>query len=391
MSTTGGAGAVIAVMIRGVSAVMTVRNMLLLPLLAALLLGCGNAGYYAQAVGGHLAVMRAATPIDELLRDPASDPRLKAKLHEVQAIRDFASRELALPENGSYRSYADLGRPYVVWNVFAAPELSLKAKNWCLLMVGCVSYRGYYDQREAEQLAAELRQQGYDTYVAGVPAYSTLGYFDDPLLSTFLRFGTPEVARIVFHELAHQQLFVKDDSLFNESFATALENEGMRRWLAANAAAEQRTAFETQRARKAAFAALMQAYREKFRALYEADDSRSVDQQRVAKAALFAALRRDYAELKSSWGGYAGYDPFFASDLNNAKLASLALYNELAPAFEALLAQQNYDLPQFYRRIARLATLDKAARRELLMQLLPATDDSQQVQDSVTVSAAEIR
>ncbi len=369
------------------------RNSLLLPLLAALLVGCGNAGYYAQAVGGHLAVLRAATPIDELLRDPASNANapLQAKLHAAQEIRDFASRELALPENGSYRSYADLGRPYVVWNVFAAPELSLQARKWCLLMVGCVSYRGYYAQQAAEAFAAELRQQGYDTYVAGVPAYSTLGYFDDPLLNTFLRFGTPEVARIVFHELAHQQLFVKDDSLFNESFASAVENEGMRRWLAANAAAEQRAVFETQRARKAAFAALMQRYREKFRALYDADDRRPVDEQRAAKAALFAALRRDYAELKTSWGGYAGYDPFFASDLNNAKLASLALYNELVPAFEVLLAQQNHDLPQFYRRVAKLAALDKAARRELLLQLLPAADDSPQVQDSVTVSAAEIR
>ncbi|MEF8734322.1 MAG: aminopeptidase [Candidatus Accumulibacter meliphilus] len=360
----------------------------LLPLLAALLVGCGNAGYYAQAVGGHLAVMRASTPIDALLHDPADDPRLKNQLQEAQAIRDFASRELALPENHSYRSYADLGRPYVVWNVFAAPELSLQAKTWCLWMVGCVSYRGYYEQREAEELAVELREQGYDTYVAGVPAYSTLGYFDDPLLNTFLRFGTPEVARIIFHELAHQQLFVKDDSLFNESFATAVENEGMRRWLAANAAPEQRAVFETQRARKAAFAALMQAYRERFRALYDADgadSTRPTVEQRAAKAALFHDLRRDYAELKAGWGGYAGYDRFFADDLNNAKLVSLALYNELVPAFEALLAQQDYDLPQFYQRVASLAALDKAARHEALMQLLPAANEARQAQGRVTV------
>ncbi|WP_423753310.1 aminopeptidase [Candidatus Accumulibacter phosphatis] len=363
-------------------------NTVLLPLLAALLLGCGNAGYYAQAVGGHLAVMRATTPIDALLHDPADDPRLKSRLQEAQEIRDFASRELALPENGSYRNYADLGRPYVVWNVFAAPELSLQAKTWCLWMVGCVSYRGYYEQHAAEELAAELREQGYDTYVAGVPAYSTLGYFDDPLLNTFLRFGTPEVARIVFHELAHQQLFVKDDSLFNESFATAVENEGMRRWLAANAAPEQRAVFETQRARKAALAALMRAYREKFRVLYEADgadSTRPTVEQRAAKAALFDDLRRDYAELKTSWGGYAGYDRFFADDLNNAKLVSLALYNELVPAFEVLLAQQDYDLPQFYQRVAELAALDKAARREALMQLLPAANEARQAQGRVTV------
>ncbi|EXI87314.1 MAG: putative aminopeptidase [Candidatus Accumulibacter regalis] len=363
-------------------------------LLAALLTGCSNAGYYAQAIGGHFAVMRAATPIARLMSDPASDPRLKSKLHEVQAIRDFASRNLALPDNGSYRAYADLGRPYVVWNVFAAPELSLKARNWCLLMVGCVSYRGYYDQRDAEALAAELREQGYDTYVAGVPAYSTLGYFDDPVLNTFLRFGTPEVARIVFHELAHQVVFVNDDSLFNESFATALENEGMRRWLASNAAPGQRAIFETQRLRKAGFAALMHAYRDRFRALYDtdrADGAGPTVAQRDAKAALFAALRSDYAELKASWDGYAGYDAFFGDDLNNAKLASLALYNELVPAFEALLARLDYDLPQFYRSVSQLAALDKDARRQALTRLMPAADETRQAQGSVALGAAEVR
>lgn len=360
-------------------------------LLAALLSGCSNAGYYAQAIGGHLAVMRAATPIDRLMSDPASDPRLKSKLHEVQAIRDFASRDLALPDNGSYRAYADLGRPYVVWNVFAAPELSLKARNWCLLMVGCVSYRGYYDQRDAEALAAELREQGYDTYVAGVPAYSTLGYFDDPVLNTFLRFGTPEVARIVFHELAHQVVFVNDDSLFNESFATALENEGMRRWLASNAAPGQRAIFETQRLRKAGFAALMHAYRDRFRALYDNDRARPTVAQRDAKSALFAALRSDYAELKASWDGYAGYDAFFGDDLNNAKLASLALYNELVPAFEALLARLDYDLPQFYRSVSQLAALDKDARRQALTRLMPAAEENRQAQGSVALGAAEVR
>jgi len=360
-------------------------------LLAVLLTGCSNAGYYAQAIGGHLAVMRAATPIDRLMSDPASDPRLKSKLHEVQAIRDFASRDLALPDNGSYRAYADLGRPYVVWNVFAAPELSLKARNWCLLMVGCVSYRGYYDQRDAEALAAELREQGYDTYVAGVPAYSTLGYFDDPVLNTFLRFGTPEVARIVFHELAHQVVFVNDDSLFNESFATALENEGMRRWLASNAAPGQRAIFETQRLRKAGFAALMHAYRDRFRALYDNDRVRPAAAQRDAKAALFAALRSDYAELKASWDGYAGYDAFFGDDLNNAKLASLALYNELVPAFEALLARLDYDLPQFYRSVSQLAALDKDARRQALTRLMPAAEENRQAQGSVALGAAEVR
>lgn len=345
--------------------------------LAGALLGCNNLGYYAQAVGGHVAVMRAAQPISGVLGDPAGDPALKKQLEDVHAIREFASRELGLPDNNSYRSYADLGRPYVVWNVFAAPEFSLEPMRWCMLLVGCVNYRGYYDKQDAEALAAELREQGYDTFVGGVPAYSTLGYFDDPVLNTFLRLGTPEVARTVFHELAHQLIFVQDDSLFNESFATAVENEGMRRWLASHGDAGQRAAFNAQRERKAAFAGLMRDFRKKVRALYEID--RSAADQRQAKADLFDALRREYAGLKAGWGGYAGYDKFIAEDLNNAKLASLALYSELVPAFERLLDQENHDLPRFYGRVAELAALGKEDRCNTLTGLLPASSDTRQV------------
>jgi len=356
-------------------------------LLAVLLTGCSNLGYYMQAMGGHFEVMRAAQPISELVRDPASDPQLRKNLEEVQAIREFASRELALPDNNSYRSYVDVGRPYVVWNVFAAPEFSLEPKRWCMLMVGCVNYRGYYDRKDAESLAAELRQEGYDTHVGGVPAYSTLGYFDDPVLSTFLRHGTPEVARIVFHELAHQLVFVADDSAFNESFATAVENEGMRRWLAGRAALDQRPAFEAQRQRKAAFAMLMRDYRKQLHALYQTADS--ADRQRQAKAGLLGMLRRDYAELKASWGGYAGYDKFFAEDLNNARLASLSLYSELVPAFEALLDQEDRDLSRFYQRVRSLAALDKAARRGVLAQLLPVSADIRMARSGATANAPE--
>lgn len=342
------------------------RNSFLPPLFAILLAGCSNLGYYVQAMGGHFEVMRAAQPISDLVRDPASDPQLRKALEEVQAIREFASRELGLPDNNSYRSYADVGRPYVVWNVFAAPEFSLQPKRWCMLMVGCVNYRGYYDRKDAESLAAELREEGYDTHVGGVAAYSTLGYLDDPVLSTFLRHGTPEVARTVFHELAHQLIFVADDSAFNESFATAVENEGMRRWLAGRAALDQRPAFEAQRQRKADFARLMRDYRKQLHSLYTIADS--ADRQRQAKAALLDSLRRDYAELKATWGGYAGYDRFFAEDLNNARLASLSLYSELVPAFEALLAQEDHQLPRFYQRVRSLAALDREARRGVLAQ-----------------------
>jgi predicted aminopeptidase len=350
------------------------RPLLLAAALAMSLAGCGNLGYYAQAVGGHFDVMAAARPIDEIVRDPAGDPALHTQLREALAIREFATRELGLPDNGSYRNYADLGRPFVLWNVFAAPEFSLQPRSWCMLMVGCVSYRGYYAREDAERLATELRQEGYDTFVGGVPAYSTLGWFDDPVLNTFLRQGTLEVARTVFHELAHQRIFVRDDTVFNESFATAVENEGLRRWTAGHLAAGQRAGFEKQRARKEAMVGLLRDYRKRFRVLYETP--RAADRQLQAKTDLLAALHADYAALKAGWGGYAGYDRVLGADFNNATLVSFALYGELVPAFELLLQQEGHDLQRFYRRVSELATLDKDARHRALVRLLPAVSES---------------
>jgi predicted aminopeptidase len=366
----------------------SVLPLMLIILLVGSLPGCSNIDYYAQAISGHIDVIRAARPVSDVMRDPASDPLLRKKLEEVQAMREFASRELSLPDNNSYRSYADLGRPFVVWNVFATPEFSLEPKRWCLLVVGCVNYRGYYDRQDAERLAAELRQEGYDTFVGGVAAYSTLGYFNDPVLNTFLRFGTPEVARTVFHELAHQILFVKDDSFFNESFATAVENEGMRRWLARHATPEQCVAFEVQKKRKAAFVGLIRDYRKKALALYKDAHlaAELTDQQRHAKAELLDALRREHANLKASWGGYAGYDKFFGEDLNNAKLVSISLYTELVPAFEVLLDNENRDLPRFYQRVVTLAALDKEARRGALAQLLLTVSSDTSQRKSSTAS-----
>ena len=361
------------------------RNSVLTIMLAGSLTGCSNLGYYAQAVGGQVAVMRAAQPIGDVLKDPAGDPELKKQLVNVHAIREFASHELGLPDNNSYRTYADLGRPYVVWNVFAAPEFSLHPVRWCMFVVGCVNYRGYYDRQDAENLADELRGEGYDTFVGGVPAYSTLGYFDDPVLNTFLRLGIAEVARTVFHELAHQLIFVADDSLFNESFATTVENEGMRRWLAGQPG--QRAAFEAQQKRRAAVAGLMRDFRKNFHTLYASAGDVDVDYQRQAKAALLDALRRDYAALKTGWDGYAGYDKFFGEDLNNAKLASLSLYSELVPAFELLLEQEHHDLPRFYQRVVALAALGKQARCSALTGLLPASGDATQACDRLTTGA----
>lgn len=333
---------------------------LLVIVLALLLGGCASAGYYAQAVGGHLRVMNAARPIEEILQDPAADPVLKNKLEHVLAVREFASRELALPDNGSYRSYADLGRPFAVWNVFAAPEFSIEPEKWCMAFVGCVGYRGYYDRGEAERYAGELRGSGLDTYVAGVAAYSTLGYFSDPVLNTFLRLGEIEAARLIFHELAHQLLFVEGDTEFNESFAATVEEEGLRRWFAGNANPEQQQAFAARQRHKAQFEQLVEEYRGRLRTLYATRLPPA--EMRRAKAEILADMQRAYASVKQTWGGDARYDKWFEGGLNNARIASVGLYTRLVPAFEALLEKEGRDLPRFYRRVAGLSRLPPVER-----------------------------
>lgn len=329
---------------------------LLLPLLG----GCGTLRYYSQAVSGHLDLMRRSSPIAVRLHDDSVPAALKAKLQTVLRIRDFASHELALPDNGSYRSYADLGRQYALWNVFAAPEFSLEPVTSCFLLAGCVGYRGYFAQADAAAEGARLRALGYDVYVGGSPAYSTLGWFDDPVLSTFINYPEGELARLLFHELAHQLVYVKDDTQFNESFATAVEQTGVERWLAHAGDAGKRAAYQRSQEMRDAFLALMGKYRLALKEYYAEDWPVAVKRQ--GKARLFAEMDRDYRQLKASWGGFAGYDRWFTAQPNNATLASIALYTELVPAFRALLEREGGDLPRFYAAVKALAQLQPEQR-----------------------------
>ena len=324
------------------------------------LAGCTSAEYYSQAVAGHLAIMRLAKPIPERIADPGTAPALRARLERIQAIRDFASRELGLPDNGSYRSYADIGRPYAIWNLFVAPELSVSPRESCFPVAGCVSYRGYYALEDARRHGAEARARGDDVYLGGVPAYSTLGWFDDPVLSTFIRYPDGELARLLFHELAHQTVYVKDDTAFNESFAVAVEREGVRRWLAKHGTEADRSAYETLQTRKQAFVALVLRYRDRLAAAY--GEPIADAQKRVAKARLIAEMEAEYGALKAQWGGFAGYDRFFDQPVGNAHFASVAAYTELVPAFESLLAREGGALPRFYAAVRALAALPKAER-----------------------------
>lgn len=333
---------------------------------AGLLAGCEMAAYYSQAIGGHLDLVARAQPVERLLADPATPERLRQRLGTAARIRDFASRELKLPDNGSYRSYADLGRPYAVWNVVAAPQFALEAVQSCFPVAGCVRYRGFYAHADAARHAAGLRAQGHDVFVYGVPAYSTLGWFDDPLLSSFIHYADAELARLVFHELAHQLVYAKGDSSFNESFAVAVEREGVRRWLMAQGRESELQSFTAAMGRGREFASLMAAARTRLAAIYREDAP--ADAMRARKAGAFAALRTEYEALKHGrWNGFAGYDRFFVEqEPNNALLASFATYTQHVEAFERLLAQEGRDLERFYARVRALAALDPAARNRAL-------------------------
>ena len=334
--------------------------------------GCSTLGYYAQSVTGHLNLVQAARPVPEWLADPSTPSRLKARLELSQRIRDFAVAELGEPDNASYRRYADLKRGAAVWNVVAAPELSLELKTWCFAVVGCVGYRGYYDRAEAEAFATGLlAKERLDVSVYPVPAYSTLGklppadWLADPLLNTFIDYPEGDLARLIFHELAHQVAFAPGDTLFNESFASAVEKIGLERWLGRPENAQARLDYVRSESRRADFRELTSRYRDELLALYRSDAPESA--RREGKAAVMARLRADYAALKAGpWGGFAGYDRWFA-EANNASFGVLASYTSLVPAFERLFEREGRDFARFYAEVRRLAALPAEQRRAALL------------------------
>ncbi|PWB31649.1 aminopeptidase [Pseudomonas sp. SDI] len=334
-------------------------------LLLGLLNGCSSVGYYSQLAGGQWQLLRARTPVAEVVADPSRAASLRQHLARSQQAREFASRQLKLPDNRSYRVYADIGRPFVVWNVFATAEFSLDAQTHCFPIAGCVAYRGYYRQGAARGAAALQRLAGMDVYVGGVEAYSTLGWFDDPILNTMLGWGDERLATLIFHELAHQQLYVKDDSEFNESFATFVEQEGTRQWRAARGLAPLPAGAERQRDQ---FVALVLASRARLKALYA--QALAPDAMRAGKQAEFERLRQEYRQVRDSqWAGDKRFDAWINAPLNNAKLLPFGLYDQWVPAFAALFRQAQGDWNTFYRRARTLGELPLAARRDALARL----------------------
>jgi predicted aminopeptidase len=359
-------------------------QVLLSLLLCSAISGCGIA-YLAQATQGQWRLMRTRRPIDRVLADPATDSTLKSRLLLVQDARNFASIDLALPDNRSYRSYADLGRPYVVWNVVAAPEFSIQPQRWCFPFTGCLSYRGYFQERSARAFAAALAARGNDTLVAGVSAYSTLGHFADPVLNTMMRYGDLDLVATIFHELAHQLLYVKGDSEFNESFAVTVEQEGLRRWLAARGRSLELQQFLERRAAEQQVIHVFAAGRARLDSLYHEPLARGAMRER--KRQLMAEIGENVRALERQYQIRSGYGTWIQGGLNNAHLASIATYSDCVPGFQRLLESNAGQLPAFYAAVRKLSR-DTAARRALCRPVVTAAA-APRAQDAAIASTSE--
>jgi len=345
------------------------------------LAGCG-AGYLLQAAHGQWQLLRARTPITRLLAAPATPQPLRERLQMLQAARAFASARLGLPDNRSYTTYAALGRPYVVWNVVAAPPFSLQPRQWCFPVTGCIAYRGYFRERDARAFAARLAARGDDTLVAGVAAYSTLGRFADPVLDTMMGRGDADLVGTLFHELAHQLIYVKGDSAFNEAFAMSVERAGVARWLAAQGRSAELDSWLRRQAQQAAITRLFADGRVRLAALYAqplAGPERSAGKQR--EMATIAAQVRDYEQAQ---GVRSGYDEWLDAGLNNAHLVSVATYFDCVPGFERLLAHKGGELAAYYEAVRALARGPATARRALC---LPVTATTDALTDATTMAA----
>ncbi|MCQ8897087.1 aminopeptidase [Limnobacter humi] len=332
-------------------------------LCVALLGGCSSTRYLWQAASGHLSVLAASRDVDDVLNDPETPGLIRQQLAYARDIRQYSVEVLGLPDNQSYRRYADVGRPYVVWNVVIAPADSLDLKKSCFPITGCISYRGFYDETDAKAYAEPFRAEGMDVAVIGVPAYSTLGYTPDPLLNTFIRFPAGELARMVFHELAHQVLYVADDTVFNESFASAVEELGVNAWLSDSTRVGLKAQYDRFDVKRMAFRDLMAKARADLKMLYD-DDSLTPEDKQRRKAIRFATLRRDYDQLKANWDGWPGFDPYMSVDLNNAKLAVSGLYDDDVPGFKRLFAVCGDNFGRFYSAARWLADQSPDVRRQ---------------------------
>jgi predicted aminopeptidase len=344
--------------------------------LALFVTGCGTCRYYTQAVRGQCQMWSRQHSIESLLKAADTPEPLKQRLRLVLDIREFAEKELHLPANGHYLRYADLGRRFAVWNVYAASEFSLTPKSWWYPVVGRLEYRGYFSEPEARRYATKLEKRGFDVFVGGVTAYSTLGWFHDPVLNTFIHDDDTDLAELLFHELAHQRLFVAGDTDFNEAFATAAAEEGLRRWMEARRDPAAIEKYQAGYRRTEQFVRLVSDTRDRLKAIYENGEvvrrehqAESNDGKRRAKQRALEELRQKYAELKAKWGGQKDYDEWFKQSLNNAQFNTVDTYYHLVPAFRRLLRDHGNNLENFYRAATALGKLKEVDRQARLNHL----------------------
>jgi len=334
-------------------------------LMVAALSGCQTVRFYRQAIAGQCQILTHQEPIRQLIAHPQTPASLKTKFEQILKIREFAARQLKLPADQSYLMYVDLHRPYVVWNVNVAPALSLQPKTWWFPIVGRASYRGYFSEPDARRYADVFAKKGWDVYVDGIETYSTLGWFQDPLLNTFITEPDSSLAEIIFHELTHRRLFVPGDTDFNEAFATCVASEGVRRWFLASSMPEACEHYRAGLEQDHQFVNLVMAARSQLQAVYA--DPHLTDPAKLArKQEIIAQLRANHAQLKASWGGKSPFDAWFAEPINNAKLNTVSAYYDLVPAFDAALRANGGDLEKFYQTVARLARLPLPQRHQQL-------------------------
>ena len=331
---------------------------------SVLMISCEAIGYYSQAAHGQLSLILQRQDIDELVSTRNIPESLKQKFKDIERIKDFAKNNLELPVGDNYSSYVDVNRDYLVWNVFAAPEFSTEPSTWCYPFAGCVSYRGYFSKDRALRYARKLENQGLDVYTGGVAAYSTLGWFDDPITSTIIDRSSYQLARLIFHELAHQVVYIPGDTAFNESFATVVENEGLQRWLSSRGQDDITAQINSGQHQRQQFVDLVTKYRDILSKLYEDDLPDTLKRQK--KRDLQTKLRQEFSLLSKEWSNGSGYDSWFANSLNNAQLSTVTSYNDLVPSFEKLLEQSGNDLGVFYKLVAGLAKLNETQRKEKL-------------------------
>ena len=354
---------------------------------ATALTGCASIRYYDQLISGQIGILNKRQPINQILAEPDTPEKLKKKLKLVLDIRMFAKDKLFLPAKDQYLSFVDLERPFAVYNVYATPEFSFTPRTWCYPIIGCAVYRGYFSKKDAVDYAARLREKGYDVYLGGVVAYSTLGWFDDPVLSTFINLSDLKLAALIFHELSHHLLYVPDDTTFNESFATAVEQESLRRWLLVIDRPKAYGDYMKAYRRKQQFVKLVLKYRKRLESLYARDLPALI--KRHDKTTEFENLKADYRLLKKQWGGYSGYDRWFNRKMNNAQLLTVSTYNDLVPAFLKLLKSCNDNLKTFYKKCQELSKKPKKERRAYLDQYLDHSATPSAVQTPpVTQSAS---